>query len=56
LKIAPTCFGSQGTHHQGALYSTWVKVQWWFYCVRWHRRSRCYGSIFSRGACVYCTV
>jgi len=25
FKIAPTCFGSQGIHHQGALYSTWLK-------------------------------
>jgi len=23
FKIAPTCFGSQGVHHHGALYSAW---------------------------------
>jgi len=27
FKIAPTCFGSQGIHHQGALYSAWLKLQ-----------------------------
>jgi len=27
FKIAPTCFGSQGIHHQGALYSVWLKLQ-----------------------------
>jgi len=26
FKIAPTCFGSQGIHHQGALYSAWLKA------------------------------
>jgi len=26
-KIAPTCFGSQGIHHLGALYSAWLKLQ-----------------------------
>jgi hypothetical protein len=26
FKIAPTCFGSQGIHHQGALYSAWLKL------------------------------
>jgi len=26
FKIAP-CFGSQGIHHQGALYSAWLKLQ-----------------------------
>jgi len=25
LKIVPTCFGSQGIHHQGALYGAWLK-------------------------------
>ena len=27
LNIAPTCFGSQGIHHQGALYSVWHHKQ-----------------------------
>jgi len=27
FKIAPTCFGSQGIHHQGTLYSVWLKLQ-----------------------------
>jgi len=29
FKIAPTCFGSQRIHHQGALrvHSTWLKLQ-----------------------------
>ena len=27
FKIAPTCFGSQGIHHDGALYSAWLKLQ-----------------------------
>ena len=26
FKIAPTCFGSQGFHHQGALYIAWLKL------------------------------
>ena len=26
FKIAPTCFRSQGIHHQGALYSAWLKL------------------------------
>jgi len=26
FKIAPTCFGSQGIRHQGALYSAWLKL------------------------------
>ena len=34
FKIAPSCFGSQGIHHQRALHSAWVKLQKWFYCVR----------------------
>jgi len=27
FKIAPTCFGSQGIHRQGTLYSAWLKLQ-----------------------------
>jgi len=27
FKNASTCFGSQGIHHQGALYSAWLKLQ-----------------------------
>ena len=27
FKIAPTCFASQGIHHQGALCSAWLKFQ-----------------------------
>jgi len=45
LKIAATCFGSQRIHHQGALYSAWLKLQKWLNRVRWHVRGRCYGSI-----------
>jgi hypothetical protein len=26
FKSAPTCFGSQSIHHQGALYSAWLKI------------------------------
>ena len=26
FKSAPTCFGSQRLHHQGALYSAWLKI------------------------------
>jgi len=26
FKSAPTCFGSQRIHHQGALYSAWLKI------------------------------
>ena len=44
FNIAPTCFGSQRIHHQAALYSAWLKLQKWFYRVRWHGGSRCYGS------------
>ena len=33
-----------------------AKITVRLYGVRWHGRSRCYGSIFARGACVYCTV
>ena len=50
FKSAPTYFGSQRIHHQGALYSTWLKLQEWFYCVRWLGQSRCYGCIF----CPWC--
>ena len=46
FNIAPTCFGSQGIHHQGALYSVWLKLQHWFYRVRWHGRIRCYSIVF----------
>ena len=55
FKIAPTYLKSQGIHHQGALYSAWLKLQRWFYRVRWHGRSRCYGSVFVRGACLLST-
>jgi len=44
-KIASPCFGSQRIRHQGALYSSWLKVQKLFYQVRWHGGARCYGSI-----------
>jgi hypothetical protein len=27
FKTAPTCFGSQGIHHRGTLYSAWLKLQ-----------------------------
>jgi len=35
----------RGSNHQGALYSAWLKLQKWFYRVRWHGQGRCYGSI-----------
>jgi len=28
-KTAPTCFGLQGNHHQGATVSTWLKLHPW---------------------------
>ena len=31
--IAPTCFGSRGNHHQGAI-SCLAKTTKWFYCAR----------------------
>jgi len=34
FKSAPACFGSQRIHHQGALYSAWLKLQKWLYRVR----------------------
>ena len=30
MKTAPTCFGLQGNHHQGATTTTWLKIQAWF--------------------------
>ena len=30
MKAAPTCFGSQGNHHQEATASTYLKIQTWF--------------------------
>ena len=27
FKSAPTCFGSQRIHHQGAFYSAWLKLR-----------------------------
>jgi len=30
MVAAPTCFGLQGNHHQGATSSTYVKLQAWF--------------------------
>jgi len=38
--MLPTCFGSQGIHHLGALYSAWLKLHYWFYRVCWHGRTR----------------
>jgi len=29
----------------GSVYSAWLKLQKWFYRVRWHGQGRCYGSI-----------
>jgi len=28
--MAPICFGSQGIHHQGALYGTNMKITWYY--------------------------
>jgi len=52
FESAPTCFGSQRIHHQGALYSAWLKLQEWFCRVRWHGQGRCYGSILWPDVCV----
>ena len=46
-KTAPTCFGLQGSHHQGATISTLLKIT---HLVKWIRRARtgrcqCYGCI-----------
>jgi len=30
MEAAPTCFGLQRNHHQGATASTWLKLQAWF--------------------------
>jgi hypothetical protein len=30
MKVAPTYFGLQGNHRQGATTSTWLKIQAWF--------------------------
>ena len=30
MKAAPTCFGLQGNHHQGATVSTQLKIEAWF--------------------------
>ena len=30
MEAAPTCFGLQRNHHQGATASTWLKLQDWF--------------------------
>jgi hypothetical protein len=30
MEAAPTCFGLQGNHHQGATASTYLKLQAWF--------------------------
>ena len=57
LKLAPTCFGSQRTHHQGALYSAWLNITrmilsfrlTWTCSVLWQH-------IVTRCACVQFTV
>jgi hypothetical protein len=30
MDAAPTCFGLQGNHHQGATASTYLKLRAWF--------------------------
>ena len=30
MKAAPTCFGLEGNHHQGATTSNYLKLQAWF--------------------------
>ena len=30
MKAAPTCYGLQGNHHQGATTNTQLKIQAWF--------------------------
>jgi len=68
FKSAPTCFGSQRIHHQGALYSAWLKITrmvlscplTWTGPVLWQRIvTRCVCvyvcSSLSRKALKYCT-
>jgi len=40
LKVLQHVSDHKMIHHQGALYSTWLKLQEWFYHVRWHGRGR----------------
>jgi len=57
MKAAPTCFGLQGNHHQGATTSTELKIQAWFSVytevvqtsVLWWHNMTCV-------VCVLCTV
>jgi len=58
MKAAPTCFGLQRNHHQGATVSTYLKLQAWFnvdidvvqtLSVLWRHSKTCV-------ACVLCTV
>ena len=51
FKIAPTCFGSQRIHHQGALYNAWLNYS---------NGSNVFVDMEVVGVmaayCVYCTV
>ena len=58
MKTAPTCFGLQGNHHQGATTGTSLKIQAWFnvdtdvvqtLLVLWRHNMTCV-------ACVLCNV
>jgi hypothetical protein len=53
FKIAATCFGSQGIHHQGALYSAWLKIKRKILsCPLTWTRSVLWLHILNRCACV----
>ena len=46
-EAAPTCFGLQGNHHQGATASSYLKLHTRFNVDTWrlYRRCQCYGCI-----------
>jgi hypothetical protein len=47
METAPTCFGLQGNHHQGATASTSLKLHTRFNANAWrsYRRCQCYGCM-----------
>ena len=51
ITLAPTCFGSRRSHHQGAVLCL-AKTTKWFFCARRYRRSQCYGGISA--CCAMC--
>jgi len=57
FKSAPTCFGSQRIHHQGALYSDWLKItRMILSCPLTWTRSVLWQHILTRCACIQFTV